>query len=53
MFGFGPSANKHSKTFLKISTATPEEKVKLQKAPILDLGEENSVGYINYELGQE
>ena len=50
MFGFGPSAEKNSKSYLKMNTATEEEKIKLQNTPIHNLREENSVGYINYEL---
>ena len=50
IFGFGPEATEECVAF-KISTASEEEMEKLNSAPIHNLGEERSVGSINYELG--
>ena len=49
-FGFGPEAEKSGMTF-KVSTATEEEMQKLNSTAVHNLGEERSVGNINYELG--
>ena len=50
IFGFGPEAEDPSKTF-KISAASEEEIQKLNKTSVHNLGEERSVGSINFELG--
>ena len=50
IFGFGPEAEKSGMTF-KVSTATEEEMQKLNSTTVHNLGEERSVGNINYELG--
>ena len=50
IFGFGPEAELQPTTF-KISKATEEEMVKLNLTAVHNLGEERSVGNINYELG--
>ena len=47
--GFGSEADNQSETF-KISSATNEEMEKLNKAALHNLGEERSVGHINYKL---
>ena len=49
IFGFGPAAEKSGMTF-KVSTATEEEMQKLNSTAVHNLGEERSVGNINYEL---
>ena len=50
IFGFGPEAESESITF-KISSATTEELQKLDTTSTHNLGEERSVGLLNYELG--
>ena len=50
IFGFGPEAESPTVTF-KISSATEEEMQKLNTTTVHNLGEERSVGNINYELG--
>ena len=50
IFGFGPNADEPTATF-KISTATDEEMEKLNLTATHNLGEDWSVGNINYELG--
>ena len=50
IFGFGPEAEKSGMTF-KVSTATEEEMQKLNSTAVHNLGDERSVGNINYELG--
>ena len=50
IFGFGPEAESQSTTF-KISSATNEELHKLDTTATHNLGEERSVGLMNYELG--
>ena len=49
IFGFGPEAEDPRETY-KISSATEEEMQKLNKETLHNLGEERSVGHINYEL---
>ena len=48
IFGFGPKSDDDTGTLLKISSVEIFEK--LNKVEIHNLGEERSVGYINYEL---
>ena len=50
IFGYGPEAQSDPVTF-KIATATVEKLEKLNKASVHHLGEERSVGSVNYELG--
>ena len=50
LFGFGPKANEDTKTLLKVSTVKGQKKQKLQQAPIHNLNEERSVGFVNYEI---
>ena len=50
LFGFGPKANESTGTLLKISAASEAEKQKLNKAPIHNLNEERSVGFITHEV---
>ena len=50
IFGFGPEAESPTVTF-KVSAATDEELQKLNLTAVHNLGEERSVGSINYELG--
>jgi len=50
LFGFGEHANDSTGTLFKICSATPEELIKLNKTSITNLGEERSVGSINYEI---
>ena len=50
VFGFGPKAEEETGAILKISTASPSKRAKLEKAPVHNLAEERSVGFINYEL---
>lgn len=50
IFGFGPQADKDTGSILKISTADDSKRLKLEKAPVHNLAEERSVGYVNYEL---
>ena len=49
VFGFRPEAEKECSTF-KISSATTEELERLNNTLTHNLGEERSVGLINYEL---
>ena len=51
LFGFGPKADESTDSLLKISKIEDEaKKNKLKKAPIHNLNEERSVGFINYEI---
>lgn len=50
LFGFDTHANDSTGSLFKISTATPDEIMKLNKTSITNLGEERSVGSINYEI---
>ena len=50
IFGFGPEAESQSTTF-KISSATNEELQKFDTTATHNLGEERSVGLMNYEFG--
>ena len=50
IFGYGPEAQSDPVTF-KIATATAEELEKVNKASVHNLGEERSVGSVNYEIG--
>ena len=48
IFGFGSSAVDDTGSILKISSL--EDKALLQTVPVHNLGEEKSVGLLNYEL---
>ena len=50
IFGFGPNADEDTGNLLKIASVSCEEMKKLDKVPVHNLGEERSVGYVNYEL---
>ena len=50
IFGFGPKAEEDTKKLLKISTIDDAKKMKLQQAPVHNLNEERSVGFVNYEI---
>ncbi len=50
IFGFGPNSNDETGTLLKVSSASEAKRQKLNKAPIHNVSEERSVGFINYEL---
>ena len=49
IFGFGPQSENDTGTLLKLSSVNNFEK--LDNVAIHNLGEERSVGYINFELG--
>ena len=50
LFGFGPHAENSTGTLFKISTASKDEKEKLDKTATTNLHEERSVGFLNYEI---
>lgn len=50
IFGFGPNAEEDTGTILKIEGISQAKRMKLMKAPIHNLNEERSVGFINYEI---
>jgi hypothetical protein len=50
IFGFGPKADEDTRSLLKVATADDETKMKLQEAPVHNLNEERSVGFVNYEI---
>ena len=49
-FGFGPKANESIGTLLTLSAASAAVKEKLNPAPIHNLNEERSVGFITHEV---
>ena len=46
IFGFGPNSEDDTKNFFKISLVSGAKKQKLDKAPVTNLVEERSVGYV-------
>ena len=50
IFGLGPNAEEDTGTILKIEGISQAKRMKLMKAPIHNLNEERSVGFINYEI---
>lgn len=50
LFAFGPNADNDTNTLFKVGTATESDLEKLNKASTTNLGEERSVGMLNYEL---
>ena len=50
IFGFGPNSEDNTNNVLKISSVKGPNKRKLDKAPVTNLAEQQSVGYINYKL---
>ena len=50
LFGSGPKAKESAGTLLKLSTASDAAKEKLNQAPIHNLNEERSVGFITREF---
>ena len=50
IFGFGPDAEKGTVNLLKIATVSESEMEKLDKVPVHNLGEERSIGFVNFEL---
>ena len=50
IFGFGPNSEKDTGHLLKMSSISERDMEKLDKVPVHNLGEERSVGYVNYEL---
>ena len=50
LFGSGPKAKESARTLLKLSTASDAAKEKLNQAPIHNLNEERSVGFITHEF---
>ena len=50
IFGFGPKATEDTRTVLKMTTVEEPKRRKLSKAPVHNLNEERSVGFINYEI---
>ena len=50
LFGSGPKAKESAGTLLKLSTASDAAKEKLNQAPIHNLNEERSVGFITHEV---
>ena len=50
IFGFGPKAIEDTGTVLKMTTLEEPKRRKLSKAPVHNLSEERSVGFINYEI---
>ena len=51
IFGFGEEANDDTGTVLKISNVSKEQLDVLDKVQTHNLGEERSVGFVNYEIG--
>ena len=51
IFGFGEEANYDTGTVLKISDVSKEQLEVLDKIQTHNLGEERSVGFVNYEIG--
>ena len=52
IFGFGPNKDDETGTVLKISDLSQDEATKMDKfhVQVHNLGEENNVGCVNYEL---
>ena len=50
LFGSGPKAKESARTLLKLSTASDAAKEKLNQAPIHNLNEERSGGFITHEF---
>ena len=50
LFGSGPKAKESAGTLLKLSTASDAAKEKLNQAPIHNLNEERSGGFITHEF---
>ena len=50
LFGFGPKADEDTKTLLKVSEVDGAKRQKLRQAPVHNLNEEGSVGFVNYEI---
>ena len=50
IFGFGPKATEDTRTVLKMTTVEEPKRRKLSKAPVHNLNEGRSVGFINYEI---
>ena len=50
IFGFGPQKNNETGTILKIANLTKEELTQVDKVQVHNIGEERSVGFINYEM---
>ena len=50
LFGFGLKANESTGTLLKLYAANAAIKEKLKQAPIHNLNEERSVGFITHEF---
>ena len=50
LFGFGLKANESTGTLLKLYAANAAVKEKLNQAPIHNLNEERSVGFITHEV---
>ena len=50
LFGSGPKAKESAGTLLKLSTASDAAKEKLNQAPIHNLNEKKSVGFVTHEV---
>ena len=50
IFCFGPKVIEDTGTVLKMTTLEEPKRRKLSKAPVHNLSEERSVGFINYEI---
>ena len=50
LFGFGRKSNESAGTLLKLSAANTPVKEKLKEAPIQNLNEEKSVGFVTHEF---
>ena len=50
LFGFGPTANEDTGSLLKIASASDDVLEKLNTVPVHNLGEERSVGLVNYKM---
>ena len=50
LFGFGREANESAGTLLKLSAASTNVKEKINEAPIDNLNEEKSVGFVTHEV---
>ena len=50
LFGFGREANENAGTLLKLSAASTNVKEKINEAPIDNLNEERSVGFVTHEV---
>ena len=50
IFGFGKFADDETNKVLKISTLESSKRCKLNQAPVHNLNEERSVGWVNHEI---